>query len=91
MLNQRYLIEKELGHGGVGVVYLARDTKVHDRPVVIKVLLDQVTNSANYAWFAKKFDEEIKALARIDHPGIVGVFDAGKTAEGKSLHRTPIH
>lgn len=85
LLNQRYQIEKELGHGGVGVVYLARDTKMHDRPVVIKVLLDQITAAANYAWFAKKFGEEIKALARIDHPGIVGVFDASQTADGKAF------
>lgn len=32
----RYLIEKELGHGGVGAVYLARDRKLHDKPVVVK-------------------------------------------------------
>lgn len=84
LLNQRYRIQKELGQGGVGAVYLARDTKMHDRLVVIKVLLDQITASANYAWFAKKFAEEIKALARIDHPGVVGVLDAG-TSEGKAF------
>ena len=35
-LDNRYFIEKELGHGGVGAVYLARDRKLHDKPVVVK-------------------------------------------------------
>ena len=53
VLNGRYLIEKRLGQGGIGVVYLARDKQLLSRPVVIKVLLDELEGSANRAWFKK--------------------------------------
>ncbi|MBI2819104.1 MAG: protein kinase [Acidobacteria bacterium] len=76
----RYLIEKELGRGGFGVVYLARDQQLLSKPVVIKVLQDE-TNPDPY--FQKKFQQEIEALARIDHPGVVGVLDVGETPDGK--------
>src|SRR5215217_6195484 len=39
-IDKKYLVERELGHGGMGKVYLARDLTLHSRPVVIKVLLD---------------------------------------------------
>jgi serine/threonine protein kinase len=78
-LNGRYLIEKELGRGGVGVVYLARDKQLLSKPVVIKHLLKE---SDRNPWFKKKFKQEVEALARIDHPGIVGVLDAGEMADG---------
>ncbi len=80
-LKDRYQIERELGRGGFGVVYLARDEQLHGRPVVIKVLLEQAPEQAE--WFTKKFHQEREALARLDHPGIVGVLDAGETPEGK--------
>ncbi|OFV96903.1 MAG: hypothetical protein A3H94_03315 [Acidobacteria bacterium RIFCSPLOWO2_02_FULL_60_20] len=76
----RYLIEKEIGRGGFGVVYLARDQQLLSKPVVIKVLQDE-TNPDPY--FQKKFQQEIEALARIDHPGVVGVLDVGETPDGK--------
>jgi serine/threonine protein kinase len=76
----RYLIEKELGRGGIGVVYLAKDLQLHGRPVVVKVLLDQ---SSNNAWFIKKFRQEVESLSRLDHPGIVQVIDSGETPYGK--------
>src|ERR1700741_3579775 len=63
----RYLIEKEIGRGGLGVVYLARDQQLLSKPVVIKVRQDD-PNPAPY--FQKKFQQEIEALARIDHPGV---------------------
>ena len=51
LLNDRYLIDRELGRGGIGVVYLGRDQQLLSRPVVIKFLLDA---SAEQAWFQKK-------------------------------------
>src|SRR5688572_17398800 len=76
----RYLIDRELGRGGVGIVYLARDQQLLSKPVVIKVLQDE-TNPDPY--LQKKFKQEIEALARIDHPGVVGVLDVGETPDGK--------
>ncbi|HSE99157.1 MAG TPA: protein kinase [Blastocatellia bacterium] len=80
LLKDRYLIEKELGRGGMGVVYLARDRQLHSRPVVIKLLLD---DAAHGGYFKKKFRQEIEALALIDHPGIVGALDTGETPDGR--------
>jgi len=84
LLKDRYLIEKRLGSGGIGVVYLARDQQLLSKPVVIKVLLDELEASENRVWFKKKFRQEIEALARIDHPGVVGVLDAGEMPDGKA-------
>ena len=78
LLGNRYLIERELGRGGFGVVYLARDTHVHLKPVVVKVLLEKLHDTD---WFLKKFREESEALARINHPGVVGVLDKGETRD----------
>jgi serine/threonine protein kinase len=79
-VNSRYLIERELGRGGIGVVYLARDLRLHDMPVVIKVLLDDSTQNA---WLSKKFLQEAEALTRIHHPGVVRVIDRDRTADGR--------
>src|ERR1051325_10843875 len=76
----RYLIEKELGRGGTGVVYLAHDQAVHSKPVVLKVLHDETTLDP---YLQKKFQQEIEALSRIDHPGVVGVLDVGVSPEGR--------
>ncbi len=80
IIGNRYLIQKELGRGGIGVVFLCHDQQLHARPVVIKVLLD---DAGQQEWFKKKFEQEVEALARIDHPGVVGVFDAGQMPDGK--------
>ncbi|PYT05304.1 MAG: hypothetical protein DMF60_12425 [Acidobacteria bacterium] len=81
-LKDRYVIERELGQGGFGVVYLARDEELHSKRVVIKVLLEEFIQDT---WFKKKFQQEKEALARIDHPGVVGVLDGGKTPDGKQF------
>ena len=63
-----------LGRGGMGAVYRARHKKL-DRLVAIKVLLpDLVQDPA----FAERFEGEARALARLDHPGIVGLHDFGR-------------
>ncbi len=82
-LNGRYEIERELGRGGFGVAYLARDTHMHSRKVVIKTLLREESGNLNDPWLRKHFDEEIKALARIQHPGVVRVYEYGWTPEGQ--------
>lgn len=79
-LNGRYRIQRKLGHGGFGVVYLAADEKMLSRPVVVKALAD---DGKENDWIAKKFKQEIEALARIDHPSIVGIFDVGEMPDGK--------
>jgi tRNA A-37 threonylcarbamoyl transferase component Bud32 len=79
-IDNRYYVEKQLGQGGVGAVYLARDRKLHDKPVVIKVLLDK---SLQNSWVVQKFQQEKEALARVDHPGVVGILDGGELRDGK--------
>lgn len=85
LLKNRYQVEGELGRGGIGVVYLARDTQLMNRRVVVKVLLEDSTNALHNPWFKKKFEQEIEALVRLDHPGIVGVLDAGTMPDGKEF------
>jgi serine/threonine-protein kinase len=79
-LDGRYLIERELDHGGVGAVYLARDHKLHEKSVVVKVLLEK---SLRDEWVVQKFQQEKEALARVDHPGVVGILDTGELPDGK--------
>lgn len=80
MLDGRYLVKRKLGQGGFGVVYLASDEKMMSRPVVVKCLHDaEIANE----WSVRKFKQEMEALARIDHPSIVGVFDTGQLPDGK--------
>jgi hypothetical protein len=79
-LQGRYEIEKELGRGGIGAVFLARDTKLHSRLVVVKVLLGE---AARDAWVYKKFLQEAEALTRIEHPNIIGLLDSGELPDGR--------
>ena len=78
-LEQRYRLERPIGRGGFGIVYLARDERLHNKPVVVKFLIGETRRDE---WFRKKFRDEIEALSRLDHPGIVGILDAGQTSEG---------
>src|SRR5258708_2802909 len=78
LLKNRYRIEKKLGQGGFGIVYLACDEELLSKRVVVKIL--NVTDPDQ--WFLKKFQQEKEALARINHPGVVELLDAGSTPEG---------
>jgi serine/threonine protein kinase len=80
VLNNRYLIEKELKRGGFGIVYLAEDLQLHSRPVVVKVLLEESYQSD---YVVQKFRQEIEALSRLDHPGVVGIIDTAELQDGK--------
>lgn len=69
----RYEIEKELGKGAMGVVYLAHDPEINRR-VALKVLrADRVTSED----FARRFQKEAQAIGRLSHPHIVTVYDVG--------------
>jgi hypothetical protein len=54
-----------------------------EKRVVVKVLLEQLGDADTEHWVRRKFREEIEALARIDHPGVVGVMHAGDLADGR--------
>jgi serine/threonine protein kinase len=78
-LKERYLLQRELGRGGFGVVYLATDEQLLSRPVVVKIML----NARPDSWERRKFRNEIEALARVNHPGVVSVLDLGETEDGR--------
>jgi serine/threonine protein kinase/Tfp pilus assembly protein PilF len=80
LLEGRYSVEKELARGGIAVTYFARDLKLLSKPVVIKVLQN---SSEGNQWLQTKFTQEKEALTRIDHPGVIGLLDAGQTPTGK--------
>ena len=78
-IGERYFVEKELGGGGMSRVYLARDGNVHGRAVVLKVLSRELLENP-YA--RQKFEQEVEALIRIDHSGVVDVFDRKSLPDG---------
>src|SRR2546423_10461078 len=73
LFESRFVLERELGRGGMATVYLARETK-HQRQVAIKVLHPQVSA----AFGAERFLREIGIVARLSHPHIVPLIDSGE-------------
>jgi serine/threonine protein kinase/Tfp pilus assembly protein PilF len=71
----RYALQRELGSGGMAVVYLARDLK-HDRPVAIKVLRPEVAAAVG----PSRFLREIEIAAKLTHPHILPLYDSGEVA-----------
>ncbi len=74
VLNDRYKIKKELGKGGMAIVYEARDLLL-DRLVAIKMLREEYASKKD---FIKKFRHEAKAVAKISHPNVVNIYDIAK-------------
>ena len=75
-LPDRYLLQRELGRGGMAIVYLARDLK-HDRSVAVKVLRSGVAAELG----TERFLREIKLAAQLRHPHILPLYDSGTTLE----------
>jgi hypothetical protein len=73
----RYRILRELGRGGMGVVYQARQT-VMDRPVVIKVINQALLDNPNAL---ERFRRETRAAAKLSHPNIVTAYDAEQAGD----------
>jgi eukaryotic-like serine/threonine-protein kinase len=82
-LRDRYLLECEVGRGGMATVYLARDLK-HDRKVALKVLHPDL----GAALGPERFLREIKAAAGLHHPHILQLHDSGD-AEGALYYVMP--
>jgi hypothetical protein len=72
-LADRYRLERELGAGGMATVYLAHDLK-HDRKVAIKVLRPELAAVIG----AERFLREIRTIANLQHPHILGLIDSGE-------------
>ena len=76
-LGGAYALERELGRGGMGVVFLARDLAL-DREVAVKVISPEL---APNQLLAERFIAEARLIAKVRHPNIVSVYSAG-TADG---------
>jgi len=74
----RFRIERELGRGAVGAVYLAHDTKL-DRPVAIKSLPAEVMGDPKAK---SRFEREARVLASLNHPNIAAIYEELEEAEG---------
>ncbi|HEV8304490.1 MAG TPA: serine/threonine-protein kinase [Gemmatimonadales bacterium] len=83
VLAERYAIDRELGRGGMSLVYLARDRR-HDRPVALKVLRPELGASLG----PERFLREIKVAAGLTHPHILPLFDSGE-ADGLLFYVMP--
>ncbi|MDQ6718881.1 MAG: serine/threonine protein kinase [Gemmatimonadota bacterium] len=70
---ERYVIERELGHGATAVVYLARDNK-HNRDIALKVLSKDLAHALG----PERFLREIQFTTRLHHPHILPIFDSGE-------------
>lgn len=78
VLEDRFEILSRIGEGGTGVVYKAKQVTV-DRIVAIKVLGAHVSSDPSWV---KRFHNEARAAARLDHPNTVRLIDFGQTKEG---------
>jgi len=72
----RYVIEREIGRGGMAIVFLAQDVR-YGRQVAVKLLRPELTACLG----AERFLREIEIAARLSHPNIVPVFDSGQAAD----------
>ena len=100
LLANRYLLEKRLGRGAMGQVYLAKDENLGTRRVAVKTVRQDILNNDDLAEgeAIARFEREARAAASISHPHIVDVTDFGESAdgvfylvmeyvEGETLHR----
>lgn len=79
VLSERYRLDERIGSGAMGVIYRAHDLEL-DRPIAIKVLRALLIDGPQAE---ERFDREARALAKVQHPAIVPIFDRGRTEEGE--------
>jgi eukaryotic-like serine/threonine-protein kinase len=76
----RYVVIEEIGRGGMGTVYRAHDEEL-GRDVAVKI-----SNAIDRTDFDRRLQREARALARLEHPGIVPIHDAGRLADGRIFY-----
>jgi len=78
VLDNRYQIESVLGHGGMGMVFLATQTAVK-RQVALKTLHPSLASAPQ---FFERFRREAETASRLNHPNIITIFDFGRSQDG---------
>ncbi len=73
VLDGRYRIEAPIARGGMSTVYRGTDMRL-DRPVAVKVMDPQLAADPQ---FRTRFEFEARAVAKLNHPGLVAVYDQG--------------
>ena len=79
-IEDRYVVERELGHSMMSQIYLARDLRLQGQEVVVKILSEALFEDAEAR---QRFDNELKILLRLEHPNVIGVKDRGELADGR--------
>lgn len=84
LLAARYLLEKRLGRGAMGQVYLARDQNLQTRRVAVKTVRPDILNDEDLqeGEAIARFEREARSAASIRHPNVVDVTDFGKSPDG---------
>src|SRR6185503_9277534 len=84
LLNGRYRLEKRLGRGAMGQVYLARDENLLTRRVAVKTIRPDVLSDEDLqeGEAIARFEREARTAASVQHPNVIGVTDFGKSEEG---------
>jgi len=80
-----YRILKKLGQGGMATVYLATQQSL-DRPVSIKVMEREALQDETSK---QRFENEARTIAKLSHPGIVGIHEVGRTSDGRMYYIMP--
>lgn len=79
-IGERYSVERELGRSVMSQVYFARDQRLKERAVVVKILSQELLQDSDAR---RRFEKEVEALLRIDHPGVVRVTETNKLPDGR--------
>jgi tetratricopeptide (TPR) repeat protein len=82
-----YAVIEAIGSGGMGVVYSARDVRL-DRPVALKFLPPHLVTDPTAT---RRFLQEAKTAAALDHPNICTIYDVGETPDGKFFIAMPLY
>ena len=77
----RYQVQKELGQGAMGVVYLGTDPKINRQVAIKTMALSDEFDESEIADVKERFFREAESAGRLNHAGIVGIYDAGEESD----------